>query len=130
MPADWKTTFREFLSKMPVPGYLFDPQTSHFVAANESVCDLVGYAEPELIGLELRLIMADQRETVRAKEEISGRQEDVFQSNDFAFRRKDGTRVDTRIQYRVMRVIDGRGKPRQIYFAAVVSVQGERKSSG
>ena len=130
MPASWKTTFREFLDKMPVPGYLFDPESSHFVAANESFCDLVGYAEPELIDLELPSIMADQQETVRAREEISGRQEDVFRANDFAFRRKDGTRVDTRIQYRVMRVIDGGGKRRQIYFAAVVWVQAERKSSG
>ncbi len=100
------------------------------MAANESFCDLVGYAEPELIGLELPVIMADQGETIRANEEISGRQEDVFRANDFAFRKKDGTRLNTRIQYRVMRVIDGGGRPRQIYFAAVVSVQGERKSSG
>ena len=59
-------------------------------------------------------------ETTRANEEISGRQEDVFRANDFAFRRKDGVRVDAHIQYRVMRVVDGSNATRQVYFAAVV----------
>lgn len=95
----------------------------HFVAANSSFCKLVGYSEPELIALELPTIMADEGETARANEEISGRQEDVFRTNDFAFRRKDGTRVNTRIQYRVMRVADRGGITRQVYFAAVVSVE-------
>ena len=130
MPASWKITFREFLDKMPVPGYLFDPESRHFVAANQSFCDLVGYGVPELIALEWPLIMADEEETIRANQEISGRQEDVFRSNDFAFRRKDGTRVSTHIQYRVMRVVDSESRPRQIYFAAVVSVHGEHKSTG
>lgn len=129
MPTSWKTTFREFLDKMPIPGYLFDPESRHFVAANKSFCDLVGYGEPELIRLELHRIMADKRENVRANEEISGRREDVFRANDFAFRTKDGARVDTHIQYRVMRVVDGESRQRQIYFAAVVSVH-ERKSTG
>jgi PAS domain S-box-containing protein len=108
---------------MPVPAYLFDPELMHFVAANSSFCNLVGYPEPELIALELPMIMADEGETVRANEEIAGRQEDVFRSNDFAFRRKDGTRVNTHIQYRVMRVVDRGGAARQVYFAAVVSAQ-------
>lgn len=120
MPTSFQTTFREFLDAMPVPAYLFDPELRHFVAANSSFCDLVGYAEPELIALELPMIMADQEETARANEEISGRQEDVFRTNDFAFRRRDGTRVNTRIQYRVMRVADRGGTTRQVYFAAVV----------
>lgn len=106
---------------MPVPAYLFDPELMHFVAANSIFCDLIGYPEPELIALELGAIMADQGETARANEEISGRQEDVFRTNDFAFRKKDGTRVNTRIQYRVMRVADRGGITRQVYFAAVVS---------
>jgi PAS domain S-box-containing protein len=130
MPASWMIGFREFLDKMPVPGYLFDPEGRHFVAANQSFCDLVGYGEPELIALELPLIMADEGETVRANEEISGRQEDVFRVNDFAFRRKDGARVNAHIQYRVMRVVDGESTRRQMYFAAVVSQQAERKSTG
>ena len=107
---------------MPVPGYLFDPEDRRFVAANCSFCDLVGYREPELLALEWPLIMADQRETVRANEEISGRQEDVLRTNDFGFRRKDGTRVNTHIQYRVMRVVDSQQTTRQVYFAAVVSI--------
>ncbi|HEV2697419.1 MAG TPA: PAS domain-containing protein [Terriglobales bacterium] len=120
MPTSWKITFREFLDAMPLPAYLFDPEDRHFVAANSSFCKLVGYPEPELIALELHTIMADQGETARANEEISGRQEDVFRTNDFAFRKKDGTRVNTRIQYRVMRVVDRGGITRQVYFAAVV----------
>lgn len=120
MPASWKTTFREFLDAMPLPAYLFDPESRHFVAANHAFCNLVGYPEPELIALEWPLIMADQGETVRANEEISGRQEDVFRTNDFAFRSKDGTRLNTHIQYRVMRVVDRDGTTRQVYFAAVV----------
>src|SRR6476660_9364831 len=120
MPASWKITFHEFLDAMPVPGYLFDPESRHFVAANHSFCILVGYPEPELIALEWPLIMADQGETVRANEEISERQEDVFRTNDFAFRSKDGTRLNTHIQYRVMRVVDRDGTTRQVYFAAVV----------
>ena len=123
MPTSWQTTFREFLDIMPVPGYLFDPEDLHFVAANSSFCALVGYPEPELIALEWPLIMADQGETVRANEEISGRQEDVFRTNDFAFRRKDGTRVNAHIQYRVMRVVNRDGTTRQVYFAAVVSTE-------
>jgi PAS domain S-box-containing protein len=126
MPASWKTTFAEFLDAMPVPGYLFDPESRHFVAANQGFCDLVGYPEPELIALEWPLIMADPGEVVRANEEISGRQEDVFRTNDFAFRRKDGTRVNAHIQYRVMRVVDRDGTTRQVYFAAVVSAKAER----
>lgn len=106
---------------MPVPAYLFDPERRHFVAANSSFCNLVGYAELELIALELPMIMADEGETARANEEISGRQEDVFRTNDFAFRRKDGTRVNAHIQYRVMRVVDHGGTTRQVYFAAVIS---------
>lgn len=124
MPTSWKTTFREFLDAMPVPGYLFDPQSRHFVGANKSFCELVGYTEPELIALELQEIMADSAETVRANEEIEGRQEDVFRANDFAFRRKDGSRVNAHIQYRVMRVADSNNATRQVYFAAVVSIQG------
>jgi PAS domain S-box-containing protein len=130
MPASWLLTFREFLDKMPVAGYLFDPESRHFVAANQSFCDLVGYREPELTALELPVIMADEGETVRANEEISARQADVFRVNDFAFRRKDGTRVNTHIQYRVMCVVDGENTRRQIYFAAVVLMQGERKPLG
>jgi PAS domain S-box-containing protein len=126
MPASWKTTFREFLDAMPVPAYLFDPESRHFVAANQGFCELVGYAERELITLELSMIMADERETERANEEISEREEDVFRANDFAFRRKDGTRINTHLQYRVMRVIDRENMARQIYFAAVVP-GGERK---
>ena len=122
MPASYKTTFREFLDAMPVPAYLFDPESRHFVAANSIFCDLVGYPESELIALELVQIMADVTETRRASEEISGRQEDVFRANDFAFRRKDGARVNTHIQYRVMRIVDGNKPMRQLYFAAVVSV--------
>jgi hypothetical protein len=65
--------------------------------------------------------MADQGETVRANEEISGRQEDVFRTNDFAFRSKNGTRLNTHIQYRVMRVVDRDATTRcQVYFAVVV----------
>lgn len=121
MPASWKTTFREFLDAMPLPAYLFDPESRHFVAANHAFCDLVRYPEPELIALEWPLIMADQGETVRANEEISGRQEDVFRTNDFAFRSKDGTRVSAHIQYRVMRVVDRDATTRcQVYFAVVV----------
>jgi PAS domain S-box-containing protein len=123
MPTNWNVTFREFLDAMPVPGYLFDPVARHFVAANQSFCELVGYPERELIALELPEIMADATETVRANEEISGRQEDVFRANDFAFRRKDGFRVNTHIQYRVMRVVDSNNATRQVYFAAVVSVK-------
>lgn len=123
MPASWKTSFREFLDAMPVPGYLFDPVSQHFVAANAGFCELVGYPEPELVALEWPLIMADPTETTRANEEISGRQEDVFRANDFAFRRKDGVRVDAHIQYRVMRVVDGSNATRQVYFAAVVSAK-------
>lgn len=126
MRADWNTTFREFLNAMPVPAYLFDPESRHFVAANHSFCDLVGYPEPELIALELPAIMADEKEAGRANEEIAGRQEDVFRTNDFAFRRKDGARVNTHIQYRVMRVVDANRPTRQVYFAAVVSHEGER----
>ena len=111
---------------MPIPGYLFDPESRRFVAANRGFCDLVGYPEPELIALEWPRIMADEGETVRANQEISGRQEDVFRSNDFAFRRKDGTRVEAHIQYRVMRVADRQGVSRQIYFAAVASVKAEQ----
>jgi len=119
MPENWTITFREFLDAMPVPGYLFDPENRHFVAANRSFCDLVGFCEPELLALDWPLIMADQGETVRANEEISGRQQDVFRTNDFAFRRKDGTRVNTHIQYRVMRIVDSQQTTRQVYFAAV-----------
>lgn len=115
-------TFREFLDAMPVPAYLFDPERRHFVAANLSFCNLVGYPELELIALQWPLIMADQGETTRANDEISGREEDVFRTNDFAFRRKDGGRVNARIQYRVMRVAD-RHATRQVYFAAVISLQ-------
>lgn len=128
MPASWKITFREFLDAMPIPSYLFDPMTRHFVAGNGSFCSLVGYSEPELIALELPQIMADAGETVRANEEIDGRQEGVFRTNHFAFRRKDSTRVNTHIQYRVMRVADPNGT-RQIYFAAVVSVEGQPPGS-
>lgn len=124
MPANWKATFREFLNAMPVPAYLFDPENRHFVAANQSFCELVGYAEPELILLNWPLIMADKGETLRANAEISGRREDVFRTNDFAFRRKDGTRVNTEIQYRVMRVVDTHNIGRQVYFAAVTSQKG------
>ena len=123
MPTSWQITFREFLDVMPVPAYLFDPEQRRFVAANSSFCNLVGYPEPELITLELPGIMADEGETVRANEEIAGRQEDIFRTNDFAFRRKDGARVNTHIQYRVMRVVDRGGTTRQVYFAAVVSTQ-------
>jgi hypothetical protein len=80
--------------------------------------------EPELIVLELPVIMADERETDRANEEIVGRHEDVFHTNEFAFRRKDGTRVNAHIQYRVMRVADHHAT-RQVYFAAVVSAATE-----
>ena len=125
MPASWKSTFRDLLDIMPIPGYLFDPVSMHFVAANQSFCNLVGYPEPELIALEWPHIMADGGETVRANEEISGRQEDVFRANDFAFLRKDGTRVNTHVQYRLMRVADGGGVTRQVYFAAVISAQSE-----
>jgi PAS domain S-box-containing protein len=121
MPTSFQLTFREFLDAMPVPAYLFDPEHRHFVAANLSFCNLVGYPEVELIALEWPLIMADQTETIRANEEISGREEDVFRTNAFAFRRKDGARFGTQIQYRVMRVADRNGT-RQLYFAAVVSV--------
>ena len=121
MPTSFQLTFREFLDAMPVPAYLFDPEHRHFVAANLSFCNLVGSPEVELIALEWPLIMADQTETIRANEEISGREEDVFRTNAFAFRRKDGARVGTQIQYRVMRVADRNGT-RQVYFAAVVSV--------
>jgi hypothetical protein len=75
-----------------------------------------------LIALEWPLIMADPGEVVRANEEISGRQEDVFRTNDFAFRRKNGTRVNTHIQYRIMRVVDRERTTRQVDFATVVSV--------
>lgn len=121
MPMSLQLTFREFLDAMPVPAYLFDPEHRRFVAANLSFCNLVGFPEVELIALEWPLIMADQKETIRANEEISGREEDVFRINAFAFRRKDGARVGTQIQYRVMRVADRNGT-RQVYFAAVVSV--------
>jgi PAS domain S-box-containing protein len=125
MPTSFQITFREFLDAMPVPAYLFDPEHRHFVAANSIFCNLVGYPESELIALELPMIMADEGETLRANEEISGRQEDVFRTNDFAFRRKDGTRVNSHIQYRVMRVADRGGTTRQVYFAAVVSSEAQ-----
>jgi hypothetical protein len=73
--------------------------------------------------------MADEEETLRANQEISGRQEDVFRTNDFALRKKDGTRVNAHIQYRVMRVVDTYGTSRQIYFAAVVSVEGKPEAA-
>lgn len=110
---------------MPVPGYLFDPDSRHFVAANHSFCEIVAYPESELIALKWPLIMADEGETKCANEELSGRQEDIFRANDFAFRRKDGTLVHSHIHYRVMRVVDGYGTSRQIYFATVVSVEGK-----
>ena len=124
MPTCFKPMFREFLDAIAVPAYLFDPEQRHFVAANLSFCDLVGYSELELIALEWPLIMADQGEAIRANEEISGREEDTFRANDFAFRRKDGTRVNAHIQYRVMRVADRSGT-RQVYFAAVASAATE-----
>lgn len=123
MSHSWKVAFREFLDAMPVPAYLFDPETKHFVAANPAFCELVGYPEPELILLRWPLIMADERQTVRADEEILGRKEDIFRTNDFAFRRKNGSRVSANILYRVMRVSVRNGPTRQAYFAAVVSVE-------
>ena len=107
---------------MPVPGYLFDPGLRRFVAVNASFCELVGYSEPELIALEWPRIMADAEETARANQEILDRQEDVFRINHFAFRNKDGSRVPSQVRYRVMRVVDGHCTTRQVYFAAVVSV--------
>jgi PAS domain S-box-containing protein len=121
MPSGWKIVFREFLDALHVPAYLFDPEMKRFVAANCSFCELVGYPEPELTALEWPLIMADQAEAVRANQEIAGRQEDAFMVNDFAFRRKNGARVDTRMEYRVMHVVDDHGVSHQIYFSAVVS---------
>ncbi|HKR86295.1 MAG TPA: PAS domain S-box protein [Terriglobales bacterium] len=123
MPASLNTTFREFLDAIRVPAYLFDPESRHFVAANSTFCELVGYPEPELIKLEWPLIMANQGEVVRASQEIAGRQEDVFVANNFGFRRKDGTRVNTHIRYRLMRLVEG-GATRQVYFAAVFSPPG------
>jgi len=116
-------TFREFLNAIPVPAYLFDPESKHFVAANPSFCELVGYSEPELIQLQWPRIMADEGETTRANEEIAGREEDVFRNDEFAFRSKDGSRVDANIVYRVMRVSIHNQRMRQMYFAAVVSVE-------
>jgi PAS domain S-box-containing protein len=121
MPISFQLTFREFLDTMPIPAYLFDPERRHFVAANFSFCNLVGYSELELTALEWPLIMADHEETIRANEEILGREEDAFRINNFAFRRKDGTRVNAHIQYRVMRLAD-RYTTRQVYFAAVISL--------
>ena len=121
MPISFQLTFREFLDAMPIPAYLFDPERRHFVAANSSFCNLVGYSELELTALEWPLIMADHEETIRANEEILGREEDAFRINNFAFRRKDGRRVNTQIQYRVMRLAD-RYTTRQVYFAAVISL--------
>ena len=129
MPTSWKTTFRDFLDKLPVPGYLFDPESRRFVAANESFCSLVGYEERELIALEWPLIMADQGEVRRANQEISERQEDVFRANDFAFRRKDGACVCAHIRYRVMRVVDQDRNSRQLYFAAVAAAEVEREAA-
>jgi PAS domain-containing protein len=123
MPS-FQLTFRDFLDAMPIPAYLFDPECRKFVAANLSFGNLVRYPEKELIALEWPLIMADQGETSRADEEILAREEDVFRTNDFAFRAKDGARVSAHIQYRVMRVAD-RYATRQVYFAAVVSAATE-----
>lgn len=130
MSSSCKVAFREFLDRIPLPAYLFDPETRHFVAANSSFCELTGYPEPELILLRWPRIMADAGETFRANEEIQGREEDVFRSNNFAFRTKHGSRVNTNVQYRVMRVADGNRPTRQMYFAAVVSVHDLARRSG
>lgn len=123
MSHSWKIAFREFLDAMPIPAYLFDPESKRFVAANPSFCELVGYPEPELIQLKWPRIMADEGETRRANEEIAGREEDVFRNDEFAFRRRDGSRVNTNILYRVMRVSVRHEPTRHVYFAAVIPAE-------
>jgi PAS domain S-box-containing protein len=88
MPANWKITFGEFLDKMPLPGYLFDPENRRFVAANGSFCNLVGYEAQELLALEWPMIMADQGEAVRANEEISTRQGRHFSNQQLCIPKK------------------------------------------
>lgn len=75
-------------------------------------------------------IMADAGEAFRANEEIQGREENVFRSNNFALPTRNASRVNTKVQYRVMRVADGNRPTRQMYCAAVVSVHDSARRSG
>ena len=101
---------------------ILKPNTSLLPIRPSAICDLVGYREPELISLEWPRIMADAGETGRAEEEISGRREDVFRTNDFGFRKQNGSRVDANVLYRVMRVSDRNGPTRHLRGAPCLAV--------
>jgi PAS domain S-box-containing protein len=130
MGAHWKEEFKQFLAVLPLPACLFDPDARRFVAANASCCELLGYTEQELIDLPWPQIMADDNYAQLGEIALVQRQETTAsQPVGWALGRKDGSVLQAQLQYRLMMVAAEAGAKKELYFVAVVGIEGQQTLS-
>jgi PAS domain S-box-containing protein len=99
----WKEEFQRYLAVLPLPACLFDPETCRIMAANASCCELMEYTEQELIDLPWPRIMADEN-YAQLGEMVKRQETRVDQPVEWALRKKSGSLLKARMQYRLMTV--------------------------
>lgn len=118
--AELKST----LESLPLPAYVFDGNAHRFIAVNRLLCDLLGYAEEELLNLPWTSLLANSDEVAAAQRSMDTPQFNV--PIIFRGRHKNGSIVNAAVKYRDMRFVRNDGSVVDTFFAVVVSSEGEQ----
>ena len=108
---------------LPLPAFVFDGKAHQFISGNQLFCDLVGYSEAELKSLPWPEILAYPEEVPAAQAAIDTPQFNV--PIVFRGRRKDGSVLKSALKYRDMKFVRDDGQVIEVFFAVVVSSEGE-----
>lgn len=112
---------RRLLEPLPVPAYLWEPQTSSFLGSNAAFRKLPGYSEEEVLRLDWRRLLAtrdlkkgERIVTIRPNEDTDWR----------AWRTKSQALVRVKRAARLLTFVDDQHIVREAYIALVTHVEG------
>lgn len=117
---------QRLLEPLPVPAYLWEPQTSSFLGSNAAFRELTGYSEEEVLRLDWRRLLAprdlkkgERIATIRPDEDTDWR----------AWRTKSQALVRVKRAVRLIAFVDDQHVVREAYIALVTHVEGQAENT-
>ncbi len=109
--------YRLLFDHNPVPMWLYDAETLHFVAVNETAVRNYGYTEEEFLGMSIGQIRPEE-DLERFIESVRATRDEPLTVSEWRHRRKDGTILHVEVMSRPL-VFNGR--PSRLVMAADIT---------
>lgn len=109
--------YRLLFDHNPVPMWLYDAETLHFVAVNETAVRNYGYTEEEFLGMSIGQIRPEE-DLERFIENVRATRDEPLTVSEWRHRRKDGTILHVEVMSRPL-VFNGR--PSRLVMAADIT---------